>query len=77
MHRVEAFGLGTRQMRHARGHHAQPGALEAREDLADHVLRHCVRLDDGQGALDRHSRILRGLPEKSARDSSMGRRRFS
>src|SRR5574341_172226 len=57
MHRVEALGLRARQMHHARGGDAQPRSFEARDDLADRVLLHCVRLDDGQGPLDRHSRI--------------------
>jgi hypothetical protein len=57
VHGIEAFGFGARQMHHARGGDAQPRFLEARDDLADGVLLDRVWLDDGQGALGRHSRF--------------------
>jgi hypothetical protein len=54
VHRVEALGLGARQEHHACGDHAQPGRLEARENLADDVLLYRVGFDDGERALERH-----------------------
>ena len=54
VHRVEAFGLLARQMRHARRDDAQARRLEAREDLADDILLDRVGLDDREGPLYRH-----------------------
>src|SRR5688572_5533664 len=54
VHRVEAFGLLARQMRHARRDDAQSRAFEAREDLADDVLLDRVGLDDREGLLHCH-----------------------
>jgi hypothetical protein len=54
VHRVEAFGLGPRQPRHAGRHDAQAGFLETGVDLADDVLGDGIRLDDRKGAFQGH-----------------------
>jgi hypothetical protein len=56
MHGVEALRLALRQLQHARGNDGQSRLLEAAIHLADEVGAHAVGLDDGQGALERHSR---------------------
>src|SRR5256885_12291118 len=63
MHGVEAFALSLRQMAHARRHDVQAGVLEPRVDLSDDVLRHRIRLDDGQGSLYSHARSPVGILE--------------
>jgi hypothetical protein len=56
VHRVEAFGLGARQVMHLRRHHFEARLLEPAVDLPDHVLRDGVGLDDREGALHRHEK---------------------
>ena len=61
MHGVETLRLELRQVAHARGDDRQAGLLKAAIDLADEIGPHAVGLDDGQGALERHSRDLSRL----------------
>jgi hypothetical protein len=58
VHGVELLGFLARQVGHAGSHDLQAGAFEAGVDLADDVLGHCVGLDDGKGAFDRHCWFL-------------------
>src|SRR5262245_42011155 len=51
---VERLGLELREVTHASGNDGQAGLFEAAIDLADEITGHAVRLDDGQGALERH-----------------------
>src|ERR1700730_4598172 len=55
MHGVETFCLALRQVQHARGNDREACRLEPAIDLADEIGFHAVGLDDGQGALERHS----------------------
>ncbi len=55
MHGVEAFRLALRQVQHAGGDDREACVLETPIDLADEIGSHAVGLDDGQGALERHS----------------------
>src|SRR2546430_16246315 len=55
MHGVESLGLALRQVQHAWGDDREAGVLETPIDLADEIGSHAVGLDDGQGALERHS----------------------
>ena len=55
MHGVEAFRLTLRQAEHARRDDREAGLLEAPIDLADQIASDAVGLDDGEGALERHS----------------------
>jgi hypothetical protein len=42
-------------MNHSSGEDTKTGLFEAAQDLADEVTGNAVRLDDGQGALERHA----------------------
>src|SRR6516162_2681935 len=55
VHGVEAFRLALRQVQHAGGNDREAGLLEAPVDLTDEIGSYAVGLDDGQGALERHS----------------------
>src|SRR2546430_3681056 len=55
VHGVEAFSLALRQVQHACGDDCEACVLETAIDLADEIGSHAVGLDDGQGALERHS----------------------
>src|SRR3989440_7560231 len=55
MHGVESFSLALRQVQHACGDDCEACVLETAIDLADEIGSHAVGLDDGQGALERHS----------------------
>src|ERR1700730_11205102 len=55
MHGVETFRLALRQVQHACGDDRKACLLEPAIDLADEIASHAVGLDDGQGALERHS----------------------
>src|ERR1700747_1747515 len=57
MHGVKALRLTLRRLQHARGNDRQSSFLEAAVDLADEIGTDAVGLDDGQGALERHSRL--------------------
>jgi len=51
---VKSLGLAARQVSHFGGNDLQARGLETGIDLANHILGNCVRLDDGEGALDGH-----------------------
>src|SRR5262252_2481331 len=55
MHGIEALGLLLRELQHAGGDDGEATLLESAVDLADQVGLYAVGLDDGQGALERHS----------------------
>src|SRR6266478_5454186 len=55
MHGVETFSLALRQAQHACGDDREACLLEPATDLADEIASHAIGLDDGQGALERHS----------------------
>src|SRR5215470_1248303 len=55
MHGIEALGLLLRELQHAGGNDGKATLLESTVDLADQVGLYAVGLDDGQGALERHS----------------------
>ncbi len=59
VHRIKSFGLGARQMRHARSDNFQTGRLETGVDLADHVFGNGVGFDDGERALNGHTLLLK------------------
>src|SRR6516162_3593189 len=52
---IEALGFALGQLQHARGDDREAGLLEATTDLPDEIRLRAVRLDDRQGALERHS----------------------
>jgi hypothetical protein len=61
VHRVKTFGVGTRELFHARGDDAKTRFLEAGVNLADDVVRHGVGFDDGQRPFSGHWSFLRFL----------------
>src|SRR5271165_1092977 len=54
MYAVKRFGLGLREVQHARRDDTQSRFLEPRVNLADQIPRNAVGLDDGKGALNCH-----------------------
>jgi hypothetical protein len=54
VHGIEALGLRAGQLGHARGDHLETSVLEAAVDLADHILRDGVGLDDGKCTFQGH-----------------------
>src|SRR5690606_27986568 len=58
---VETTGFLVVQLHHLHGHDVQAGLLEAADDFANHVFTYCVRLDNGQGALNSHLNSLQKI----------------
>src|SRR5450755_1344869 len=85
MHRVKGARISIAKMSHACADDGKTRLLEATVNLADQVTGDAVRLDNGKGALDRHSnrppakrgtRKVSGAPRRPARRVSLlpGRR---
>jgi hypothetical protein len=67
VNRVEAFGLGAGHVDLLQRDRTKTGFLELRDDLADEVTTDGIRLDDGEGAFERHGvRSLSGSVGKVA-----------
>src|SRR6185437_2721105 len=62
---IEALGLPLGETDHAGGNDGEARLLEAAIDLADEIAADAVGLDDGQGALERHSGVLSGYGSDS------------
>ena len=60
VHRVEAFGLRSRQLREAHAADREPFGLDALENPAGHAPGDGVRLDDGKCAFGHQNQIIRG-----------------
>ncbi|MNT72928.1 hypothetical protein D3C72_2115740 [compost metagenome] len=60
---IELLGFAARQVHHLGSNDLQAGGLETGVDLADNVLGHGIRLDNRQGAFDRHEKLrkMKGL----------------
>lgn len=54
VNRVKTFCFSTRQMDHARSDDLQACGFETGINLADHVFRDCIRLDNRKGAFNCH-----------------------